>query len=54
MKLVVKIKAINVDLSGLGSWMFWAHSTGRILLDGIKHLTNKLSVKICQFYRENG
>lgn len=54
MKLVVEIKFINVDLAGLGSLMFRAHSIGRILLDGIRYLTNKLSLKICQFYAENG
>lgn len=53
MKLVIELKAINVDLSRSGSWMFQEISLGRILLDGIKHLTiKKLPLEICQFYIE--
>lgn len=31
-------------------WVSWANSVGRILTDGIKYLTDKLPLEICQLY----
>lgn len=53
MELAVEIKAIAVDLSGLGICVFIANSIGWILFDGIKYITNvNLSLEMSVLYRK--
>lgn len=53
MELAVEIKAIAVDLSGLGIYVFIANSVGWVLFDGIKYITNmNLSLEMSVLYRK--
>lgn len=53
MEFTVEVKTFTVGHNELGIWVFQDNSTGGILLDGIKYVTNQtLPLEIYQLYIE--